>query len=107
MPGKQIKIDWLAGFSNSSAQYLEASAHDTLSFEWSSGSHNVYYLRDQEAFDNCNFSGAHLLGDISPMTLELTSFQSGHPNMHYFACNVPRHCNSGQKLAVSTGDIKF
>ena len=67
----------------------------------------MYSLRDQEAFDNCNFSGAQLLGDISPMMFELTSFLSDHPNMHYFACNKPGHCNSGQKLAVLTGDKKF
>ena len=106
MSGKKIRIDWTSGFSNSSARYLEACGRDILSFEWNK-SHNVYSLRDRKAFDNCDFTGAHLLGRRSPMTLDLTSFQSDPSKMHYFACKVAGHCVKGQKLAVSTGDIKF
>ena len=97
----------MAGFSNSSAQYLEAKTNDTLSFEWR-GSHNVYKLADRKAFKNCDFSGAHLLGDKSPVKKNLlTSCQLGQPITHYFACKVAAHCVAGQKLAVFIGDMKF
>ena len=103
----------MAGFSNSSAQYLKAKTNDTLSFEWS-GSHNVYSLADRNAFKNCDFSGAHLIGDRSPATIFLgnpypDSLRNTRKKayMHYFACKVPGHCARGQKLAVSRGDITF
>ena len=68
----------------------------------------MYSLPDQKAFDDCDFSGAHLLGDKSPTKSKLlTSCQLGQPITHYFACKVPGHCASGQKLAVFIGDIKF
>ena len=101
--GKTITIDWLAGFSNSSAQYLEASYNDLLIFKWN-GSHNLYLLRDRKAFDNCDFSGAHFAGDRSPIRARLLGEP---PIMYYLACNEPGDCVAGQKLAVSTGDIKF
>ena len=90
----------MAGFSDPSARYLTAPAPVMLSFEWT-GSHNVYSLPDWNAFENCEFTGAHLLGDKSPTTYNRTKSQS-----QYFACKVPGHCVKGQKLAV-TGDIKF
>ena len=91
----------MAGFTNRSARYLSASAPVTLSFEWT-GSHNVYSLPDWKAFENCDFSGAHFLGDKSPTTYKTPNkFQS-----QYFACKKPGHCVHGQKLAV-TGDIIF
>ena len=105
----------MAGFSNSSARYQEALVDPsvpsgcsiTLSFEWER-SHNVYSLPDQKAFDDCDFSGAHLLGDKSPTQRDLlTSCQLGQPITHYFACNVPGHCGAGQKLAVFIGNVKF
>ena len=114
-PGSEITIDWTAGFSNSSAQYLEVQVQPdlpsgcsiTLSFEWERN-HNVYSLPDQKAFDDCDFSGAHLLGDKSPVKKNLlTSCQLGQPITHYFACKVSGHCVAGQKLAVFIGDIKF
>ena len=90
----------MAGFTNRSAQYLSASAPVILSFEWT-GSHNVYSLPDWKAFENCDFSGAHLLGEKSPTTYTRTKDQS-----QFFACHKPGHCVKGQKLAV-TGDMIF
>ena len=68
----------------------------------------MYSLPDQKAFEDCDFSGAHLLGDKSPTKSKLlTSCQLGQPITHYFACKVSGHCVAGQKLAVFIGDIGF
>ena len=48
-----------------------------------------------------------LLGDRSPVIVHIAKLKSDHANMFYFACKVPGHCVDGQKLALSTGDIKF
>ena len=95
----------MAGFNDPSARELEVSAQDTLEFHWQGGRHhNVYSLPDRKAFDACDFTGAHKLGDTTGLTYKMFDFPT-----HYFACyntgpGEPGHCRAGQKLVV-TGDI--
>ena len=67
----------------------------------------MHLLANRKAFKKCDFSGAILLGDKSPVVVHIAKLKSDHAKMFYFACNVQEHCIRGQKLALSTGDIKF
>merc|ERR1711865_1099409 len=93
-----INIAWLDGFSSAAARSTSAATVDTLSFTWT-GSHNVYSMPSEAAFDGCDFSGATNLGASSPVTQALSG--SGP---WYFACRVGSHCSSGQKLAATASN---
>ena len=97
--GNERIVNWMANFSDPSAQSLKASVGDVLSFEWSENhKHNVYLLPDKTVFDECDFSDADFLGSSSPTTFTLDSFPT------YFGCKIA--CNAGHKLAVM-GKIVF
>ena len=90
------RVVWTAGFSNASARQRSAASGSRLSFEWS-GTHNVYRFSSLTAFEDCDFSGASLIGDQSPVIFDIDASATG---TLYFGCAVSVHCSHGQKLAV-------
>lgn len=92
-PTASVTIDWDAASGWGSGSF---DAGTRLQFEWS-GSHNVYLLPSEAAYNSCDFSGATLLGSSSPLTYDIPT--STNTSL-YFACSVGSHCNSGQKLEV-------
>ena len=104
----------MAGFNDPSKREIDVGEGDTLTFHWQGGKHhNVWSLPTRKAFDNCDFSVGHKVGDTSPVTYKVGTYPT-----HYFGCKtlvrddeleiaLPKgHCLAGQKLAV-TGDIKL
>lgn len=85
-------IDWVGAFS-AEPKTLDAAGFDKVRFDWA-GTHDVYRLPDEAAFDGCDFSSASLVGDASPAIADRANA------VDYFACSVGSHCASGQKLAV-------
>ncbi|EFJ32299.1 hypothetical protein SELMODRAFT_407674 [Selaginella moellendorffii] len=82
---------------------------DTLVFSYGGGRagkaaapHNVFLMKDQAHYRNCDFSGAVLLADPSKGTPGY-KFTLKQKKAHYFACGVGNgfHCQSGMKFAVS------
>jgi hypothetical protein len=60
-------------------------------------------MDSEEALENCDFSGATLLGSSSPT--QYTIPPSSSP-LH-FACSVGSHCASGQKITVNVTDVNL
>ena len=89
-----IDWDWTQGFGGG-PQETEANIGDIINFSWS-GKHNVYSLPDENAFMNCDFSSGTLLSSTSPYQHILIGILP-----QYFACEVPGHCDAGQKLKVT------
>ena len=57
-------------------------------------------MKDQAAYDACNFDGASLLGEVSGTKAKV---EGSDGDVHYFSCKVDTHCKMGQKLAVTVG----
>ena len=96
--GDAIPIDWLAGFNNATAQSTTKAVGQTLRFKWPYGTHNVFLMASEDAFNNCDFTGSTNLGETSAVDYKLTSLPA------YFACSIGSgsHCDMGQKLAVTS-----
>merc|ERR1711865_359684 len=90
------RIDWTAGFSDPSARQMPAACGSRISFEWS-GAHNVYSFPSSTAFEACDFSGATLIGQQSPVMFDIDDSVTG---TLYFGCSVSSHCSMGQKVAL-------
>ncbi|KAG8087347.1 hypothetical protein GUJ93_ZPchr0010g7502 [Zizania palustris] len=68
---------------------------DKLAFNFGSG-HTVTEVSKSD-YDNCGVSGNPISDATSgPATIDLTA-----AGARYFICNVPSHCASGMKLAVT------
>lgn len=81
----------------------EVKAGDTLEFRYS-GRHNVFMLKDEDGFDECNFSDdATELAtqNQSPYKYTVTVEDVSTKASLYFACGVGGHCNGRQKLRVN------
>ena len=50
-------------------------------------------MESEDKFNACDFTGAFLVGDASPMTYTVTQFPA------YFGC--PDYCQNGMKLKVA------
>ncbi|KAG2643951.1 blue copper protein-like [Panicum virgatum] len=70
---------------------------DTLVFRYVSKAHTVTEVT-KSGYDTCSGSGANALSDddSGSTTVTLTT-----PGTHYFICNVPGHCASGMKFAIT------
>ena len=66
-------------------------------FRYVSKAHTVTEVT-KSGYDTCSGSGANALSDddSGSTTVTLTT-----PGTHYFICNVPGHCASGMKFAIS------
>jgi len=98
---EEVTFDWVSGFGNPANQVLTVNEGDTIKFDWSS-SHNVQQMADSAKFTGCDFAGATMLGDTSPVTSDALTVGT-----HYYACSVGSHCASGQKLAVTVNSAPF
>merc|ERR1711865_1021311 len=92
-----VHVPWTAGFDDASARAKTVTTGDTLHFMWT-GSHNVFQMASETAFNDCDFTGATDKGSTSPVSVPLRAF-----GPWYFACQVGAHCTNGQKLAVTNG----
>ncbi|CAM0951781.1 unnamed protein product [Alopecurus aequalis] len=68
---------------------------DTLVFNYTSKAHTVTEV-NESGFDAC--SGVNSLSSDDSGATTVTLATAG---VHYFICNVPGHCASGMKLAVT------
>merc|ERR1712166_955759 len=90
-----VHVPWNAGLEgDASARTKTVTSGDMLHFMWT-GSHNVYEMASQTAFESCNFTGATELGSTSPVMKTVSG-----DGPWYFACQVGSHCQNGQKLQV-------
>ena len=86
------------------AQTVEVGTR--LVFKYSSG-HNLWQMPSQSAYDSCDFSGANELagknhgGGTSGQEANLYQMMTITEGTLWFACEVPSHCNSGQKVAIT------
>ena len=85
-------VDWI--FFNPSTRERVVNANDALVFRWT-GHHDVYLMESEDKFNNCDFTGATLIGYVSPTTYTVWQFPA------YFGCSVPGHCQDGMKLKVT------
>merc|ERR1712166_131994 len=92
-----VHVPWTAGFDDASARTKTVTTGDTLHFMWT-GSHNVFQMASETAFNDCDFTGATDKGSTSPVAVPLSG-----AGPWYFACQVGAHCTNGQKLAVTNG----
>merc|ERR1711865_1136723 len=93
-----VHVQWTAGLNgDASARTKTVTTGDTLHFMWT-GSHNVYQMASETAFNDCDFTGATDKGSTSPVAVPLSG-----AGPWYFACRVGAHCTNGQKLAVTNG----
>ncbi|XP_062198468.1 blue copper protein-like [Phragmites australis] len=68
---------------------------DKLVFSYVNKAHTVTEV-NQSGYDSCSGTNALSDDDSGSTTVTLTT-----PGTHYFICNVPGHCASGMKLAVT------
>jgi hypothetical protein len=81
------------------ANSVSVVAGDTLTFEYPLGSHTVFLVPTEVAFENCDFAGAVQVPDGFPTKYTVKSTDS----TLYFVCNIPGHClQGGQKVKVTT-----
>merc|ERR1711865_479897 len=92
-----VHVPWTAGFDDASARAKTVTTGDTLHFMWT-GSHNVFQMASETAFNDCDFTGVTDKGSTSPVSVPLSG-----AGPWYFACQVGAHCTNGQKLAVTNG----
>merc|ERR1712086_1074499 len=67
-----VHVPWTAGFDDASARTKTVTTGDTLHFMWT-GSHNVFQMASETAFNDCDFTGATDKGSISGLR---TAFRS-------------------------------
>jgi len=69
---------------------------DFLTFPSSGeGLHTVFLFDSVEDYRACNFSGAKFIGNVD------VTWKVKHGGDYLFACNVPGHCEAGQKLNIT------
>ncbi|XP_020148025.1 mavicyanin [Aegilops tauschii subsp. strangulata] len=68
---------------------------DTLVFSYASKVHTVTEV-SQGGYTSCSGSNALANDDSGATTVTLAT-----PGTHYYICNIPGHCASGMKLAVT------
>ncbi|PUZ71094.1 hypothetical protein GQ55_2G287500 [Panicum hallii var. hallii] len=89
---------WTTGVNYDSwASGKSFAVGDTLAFRYVSKAHTVTEV-SKSGYDTCSGSGANALSDddSGSTTVTITT-----PGTHYFICNVPGHCASGMKFAIS------
>lgn len=87
-------LDWNDQFT-ADPKTRTADADMSVTFEWTGG-HNVELMASEEAYNNCDFTGAAALGSSSGVQVT-----GNDGEVHYYACSVGSHCASGQKVAIT------
>ncbi|KAL9405572.1 hypothetical protein Peur_002544 [Populus x canadensis] len=86
--GAQAYITWASG--------KNFMVGDTLTFDFTTNNHDVLRVQ-KESFDACTSSNS--IGDvISTGPVNITLDSTGE---HYYICTIGRHCQFGQKLAIT------
>ena len=91
-----IEINWIAGFSDPSAQSISVNKESVIRFSWSSGTYDVWKFQDKDSFAMCDFESATQIinGTKSPVTYTVTETS-------FFPSKVGSNCVYGQKLMVT------
>jgi len=73
-------------------------------FSWTGGQHDVVLMRDQQAYEQCDFEGSTTLADVGQAgSAQSYSYVCTEPGETAFlSCSIPGHCLSGQKVEVHT-----
>jgi len=87
-------LDWNDQFT-ADPKTRTADADMSVTFEWTGG-HNVELMASEEAYNNCDFTGAAALGSSSGVQVI-----GNDGEVHYYGCSVGSHCASGQKVAIT------
>merc|ERR1712032_966675 len=87
-------IVWKLSMS-AAEQKATAVVGDSIVFKWD-GSHDVYTLPNQKAFDDCDFTAATKLGEATGI-----EYKAKAAGTVFFGCKVAGHCTGGQKLALT------
>jgi len=96
--GEEYKLDWIQQF-DASPKTLTVSAGDSVNIFWDYY-HDVKQLVDETAFDSCDFTGSNFKATASNGgSVVIQPGAAG--TTEYFACSVPTHCSSGQKVAIT------
>lgn len=94
-----VNINWLAGFTDPSAQTIQVPAGEMLTFTWTN-THNVYEMPNAASITGaCDFSGATPKGSSSG-TVVIIPFTANVGDKFYYACEIVGHCGAGQHLTV-------
>nr|CAB3453657.1 unnamed protein product [Digitaria exilis] len=87
---------WTTGVNyNSWASSKSFAVGDTLVFDYVAKAHTVTEVT-KSGYDTC--SGANKLSDDDSGSTTVTL---ATPGTHYFICNIPGHCSSGMKFAIT------
>merc|ERR1719502_120991 len=70
---------------------------ESLTFDFSS-SHNIWSMKGETEYKNCQFKGGKELGSRFDKTYTFKPTETG---VYYFGCEVGSHCNSGMKIKVT------
>ena len=87
------QIDWDDQFAFEPVHFADADM--SVTFEWT-GEHNVELMASEEAYNNCDFTGAAAIGSLSGVQVT-----GNDGEVHYYGCSVGSHCASGQKVAIT------
>ena len=88
-------VFWTLGMSSSEQKEI-VSVGDEVMFIWS-GMHNVWRFSNRKAFDDCDFSQAV---ELAPKTENKFRYTAKDIGKFYFSCEIPGHCDLGQKLEL-------
>uniref|UniRef100_A0A453L115 Phytocyanin domain-containing protein n=4 Tax=Triticinae TaxID=1648030 RepID=A0A453L115_AEGTS len=88
--GWQTGVDYTAWTSDKTF-----AVGDALVFNYTSKAHTVTEV-NKSGYDACSGGNSLSNDDSGATTITLTT-----PGVHYFICDVPGHCASGMKLAVT------
>ncbi|CAL5081872.1 unnamed protein product [Urochloa decumbens] len=69
---------------------------DKLVFRYVTKAHTVTEVSSKSAYDACSANGEVSDDDSGSTTVSLTT-----PGTHYYICNIPGHCASGMKFAIT------
>ena len=100
--GDNYDVDWT--YSEPQDE-ITALVGDTITFTYT-GTHTVYAMASEEAYDSCDFTGAKYVGGNvgnSPFEMCTADFS---PGTYYLACRIGSHCLFGQmKVSVRVVEI--
>ncbi|XP_027339358.1 cucumber peeling cupredoxin-like [Abrus precatorius] len=83
-----------ASFYSNWASNITFRENDTLVFRFTTGRHTVAELT------KANFGSCNVNQNIQVFTTSPVRFTLNRTGEFYFACSIPGHCSSGQKLSV-------
>ncbi|CAL5063939.1 unnamed protein product [Urochloa decumbens] len=88
---------WTTGVDYTSwASGKSFAVGDKLVFRYVTKAHTVTEVSSKSAYDACSANGEVSDDDSGSTTVSLTT-----PGTHYYICNIPGHCASGMKFAIT------